>query len=119
MLGVPEVLLADRDEYLVHQRIAEPRYLVERACEDVWPAIGTVQTGALPGRRRPDADSRPPRRGHPRDRHLDGDRVHVEELGRVDAVRPCPALRDDVEVLERSQVPKLKDGAEVHVEALG
>ena len=53
-----------------------------------------------------------------RDRDLDGDRVHVQAVGGVDAVR-VGHLVERVEVLERAQVAEVEDRAEVDVELLG
>ena len=130
-LGVPEVLLAHRDEDLVDQRVAQPGDLGVRAAVDVQGAVDVVDPGALAAGGRPDADRRlrvvhagrlVAALGEVGDRHLDGDRVDVEVRRRV---HPGAVGRELVqaEVVvvagERAQVPEVEDRAEVDVEALG
>ena len=76
-----------------------------------------------PAGRAPDADHRGaghhvlrPRAvlGQVGDRNLDGDRVDVERLGRID--RRGGRARDQVQVLERAQVAEIEDRSQVDVE---
>ena len=87
---VPQVLLAQRDENLVDERIAQSRHLPERAAVEVFPALGVPQPHPLPARRRPHADHRTraawpvwPAGGQLPGGDLDGDGVHVQRRGRV------------------------------------
>jgi len=60
VLAVPVVLLAERDQHLVEQRVAKARALHERAARDVVVAVPTApDPGALAARRGPHADDGP------------------------------------------------------------
>src|SRR6266568_2689836 len=119
-LGVPVVLLAERDDHLVEQRVAQPRYLSVRAAVDMAGALRVQNPRAAPACRGPNAYDRPVVRGYPRDWYLQGDRMHVQELGSVDT-RCCLeslGLGEDLEVLEWPQIAEIEYRAEVDVEAL-
>ena len=119
---VPLVLLAERDQDLVDQRVAEPRHLPERPAVDVLAVVGVPQPDPLAARRGPHADGRVAAPGHRGNRHLDRDRVHVQVVG---GVHPRRGAGEDVQpvlgvqVLERPQVAQVEDRAQVDVEALG
>ena len=106
---VPQVLLAERDDHLVEQRVAEPRDLHPRAdlrCPlSLRMPIGLVEpssTGRLAARAAPDAEHRLRARRvgrhlavprQLRDRDLDRDRVHVQ---RARAGRRSTAAADGI-----------------------
>src|SRR5437016_2140666 len=109
-LGVPVVLAAERDDHLVEQRVAQPRHLSVRAAVDMAGALGVQNPRAPPACRGPYAYNRPVARGYPRDWHLQGDRMYVQELGGIDAWCRLEALglREDLEVLEWPQIAEVE-----------
>ena len=120
---VPPVLLPERDQDLVEQRVAQPRYLPERPAGHVLAVVRVPQRDPLTAGRGPHADGRVPLPGHRRDRHLDRDRMHVQVVGGVHPGRGRQFQAGDVErgvqVLERPQVGQVEDRAQVDVEGFG
>src|SRR5713101_4439764 len=118
-LGVPVVLLAERDDDLVEQRVAQPRHLSVRAAVDMAGALGVKNSRTVSFGGGPYPDDRPVVLGYPRDRHLQGDRMYVQELGGVDTRCRLETLGlgEDLEVLEWPQIAEVEYRAEVDVEA--
>ena len=124
--GVPEVLLAHRDDDLVDQRVAQPGDLCPRPDGESGAGRRIEVAELLAAGRGPHADDGvgigDVRRGRAvgrevADRNLDGDGVDVGRGERVDAVGPHAG--DQVGAGEGPQVAEVEDRAEVDVEALG
>ena len=125
LLRVPAVLLAERDDHLVEQRVAQARDL------HPWPGLRALVVGAVGDPHlaaagcTPDAEHRLGA-GHVfgnrvvgrqlADRDLDRDRVDVERLQGVHAGRHH--RRNQVQVLERTQVGEVEDRPEVDEERI-
>src|SRR5262245_26693816 len=96
-----------------------------------WPLSASHRwtSARLAARRRPDPDHRARVRLAVRaaahqagDGYLDGDRVHVDPVGRVHARRRVAEHVHAVlvvQLFERPQVAEVEDGAEIDVEPLG
>ena len=127
---VPLVLLGERHEHLVEQRVAESRHLHVRPGVVAPSVIRIADAGLLSTRRRPHADARRSRRGlggrhtaggEVGDRHLDRDAVHVGGRQRVHAGRRTEGGQSErrVEIGDGTQVTQVEDRAEVDEERLG
>ena len=132
-LRVPVILLADADQQLVDQRVAEPRHLRERPRPHIATGPLAQDPYSLPRRGGPDADHggrivnagrRRPVTGQLVDGDLQRQRVDV---GRPEGIhswhaRHEPSRRQAEHVVvggERPQVSQVEDGAQVDVEAIG
>ena len=112
ILPVPVVLLAERDQGLVDQRVPQPRDLHERAYVAL-PAVRPQDPELRPVGTRVDAD-----RGravdHMRDRNLQDDRVDVVTRRVVNA--RSVRQRNHVQRVERPEPAEVEDRAEVDEE---